>query len=79
MARPRPSVRRQRGVGAPVPNDSGSGPARHSEVVRLQVSQVVLLGRPRVAAERNSQRTDEEEKQGEGDQFHVHNLALPLD
>ena len=40
------------------------------EEVRLQVAEVVLLGRARVAPKRDSEGSDEEEKQGECDQFH---------
>jgi hypothetical protein len=36
----------------------------------LQVAEVVLFGRARVAPERDSEGSDEEEKQGECDQFH---------
>jgi hypothetical protein len=49
------------------------------EEVRLQVAEVVLLGRARVAPEGNSEGSDEEEKQGEGDQFHDTTVDLPLD
>ena len=49
------------------------------EEVRLQVAEVILLGRARVAPERDGEGSDEEEKQGEGDQFHDATVDLPLD